>query len=78
MSAYQSVLDKIQRLSVERHELYLLAAKQELSPAKHRRLTEITDDLGTLWLKRKTMRAAHLDQLEVLIQSSWIREPGSG
>jgi hypothetical protein len=78
MTAYQSVLAKIQSLSVERHQLYLLASKQELSAAKRRRLEEIKERLDALWLTRKTMRTSFYDPLEGLINSSWTRGRSRG
>ena len=76
MTVYQSVLSKIQSLSVERHQLYLLASQQELSAAKRRRLEEIKERLDALWLTRKTMRTSVHDPLEDLIKSSWTRGRG--
>ena len=78
MTAYQSVVAKIQSLSVERQQLYLLASKQELSAAKRRRLEEIKERLDALWLARKSMRTSFRDPLEGLINSSWTRGRGRG
>ncbi len=70
---YQSVVDRIQRLSEEQRQLYLLAAKRELSDSQRKRLTEIKSELQELWLSRKRERTRYHDPLDDYVEQ-WYKK----
>lgn len=71
MTAYENVVQRIAKLSVEQHKIYLNAAKKELTPVQRKRLVQIKEDLNKLWLTRKSLRPRVTDNLEILMQSRW-------
>ncbi len=75
MATYQEILDRIHNLSEEQHQLYIQAAKRGLSQSQRRRLSQIKEDLNTLWLKRKSQRPRFTDSLDLLMQYRWRARP---
>jgi hypothetical protein len=71
MSAYETVVQRIYKLSAEQHQIYLAASKKELTAAQRKHLAQIKEDLNKLWLTRKGLRPRVMDNLEILMQSRW-------
>ena len=70
---YESVVERIQKLSEEQRNLYLLASKRELTDAQRKRLSEIKSELQELWLNRKRERTRFHDPLDDFVEQ-WYRK----
>ncbi len=73
MAKHQGVIERIQRLSDEQHNLYLMAAKRELSESQRRRLAEIKSELQILWLDRKRERTRFHDPIDDFVEQ-WYKK----
>lgn len=68
---YEKVVERIQHLSEEQHQLYLHAAQRSLTDKERRRLSDIKAELQRLWLERKLERTRYQDPLNELIEQSY-------
>jgi len=74
-----SVLDRINRLSEERSELYRSAGNGGLrGPALRRCVQEIQVELDRLWDQRRRHRAGRLEGIDLLVQRAYERLYGRG
>ncbi len=66
-SEYHELVERIQRLSDEQHQLYQLASQHEFTNAQRERLAEIKVELRTLWQERERERLRFRDTLDGLM-----------
>ncbi len=67
---YEGIVEHIQRLSAEQHQLYVVASQHALTPGQRKRLSEIRESLKNLWLDRKRLRHRFRDPINTFIRQT--------